>query len=136
VAPRFGARPLGFLLCGGVAACFSGAVLIVGWTFEQGARAGGWVVAVRGACALLFALGCVTAEALWRVRPWAYRASLALAASYVLVLLAFGGGGSFGDTLVLLGLSAFVVVLMLTCIRTRSRQIWPGAGARVPAPRP
>jgi drug/metabolite transporter (DMT)-like permease len=124
------------VLCGGVAACFSGSVLIVASTFEQGAHASGWVVAVRGACALLFALGCVTAEALWRVRPWAYRASLALAASYLLVMLAFGVGGSLGDTLVLLGLSAFVVGLMLTCIRARSRQMWPGAGARVRAPRP
>ncbi|HEX8903770.1 MAG TPA: hypothetical protein VF771_02870 [Longimicrobiaceae bacterium] len=52
---------------------------------------GDWVIGVmQCVLALISALAWVTAEALWRMRPWAYRASRALARSVVGVMALTG----------------------------------------------
>jgi hypothetical protein len=99
---------------------------------------------VRGAAVLLLSLGLITTEALWKARPSAYPASLALAVSYfvsvpVVVAMAaveqqepdFLWRGAF-----LLGVSAVGVIPMLLYIRFRARRLWPRAAAGVPAARP
>ncbi len=78
------ARPRlrGFEVAGAGAAGF--AALMAAGLFRLDAAGGrAWLTLLaRGAAALLAALSAVAAEALWRARPWARRAALAVAAVY------------------------------------------------------
>ena len=82
MAPNPSKRPAGFgfltvcsLLCAGVMAWMLG-------VFPDDIPL---VVASRFAVGVTGALAMVTAEALWRVRPWAFSASVAFAGSFVLM---------------------------------------------------
>ncbi|HEU4559022.1 MAG TPA: hypothetical protein VFS20_14275 [Longimicrobium sp.] len=128
--------PAGFFICGMMSMLFSAAVLLALVIAEVDAPEEA-IVIIRGGCVLVASLGAIATEALWKVRREAYRASLALAfccAAWVLAVTAitraFASGAFF--------LFVFTLVIgpMLYYIRRRSRQLWPPAGVRVPAPRP
>ncbi|HSU13868.1 hypothetical protein [Longimicrobium sp.] len=91
-----------------------------------------WGVVFRGAGVLLSALALVTAEAIWRVRPWAYRAGAALAWSTIgcFVVPALAGLlmgellGAFG-MLLAAGFIAFPVLPMVGYLRRMHPQLHP-----------
>jgi hypothetical protein len=93
---------------------------------------------IRASALLLAALSAVAAEALLAARPWAYRASVALAATYAaLVVINFGvQGGMSGvvGSLWLLIPSAAVVGPLVAYVRERSADLF-GTAAQ-PRPRP
>jgi hypothetical protein len=137
--------PFGFALCGWVALCFCVAVLLGMVWAELDANWNEWgMVAGRGAAALLAGLAAVVAEALFRARPWVWRASLALALAYAATLLAagsLGDGADLGAALFFLMMSAVVVVPMLAYIRRRAKAMWPNqppphSTAPIAVPRP
>ncbi len=124
-----GRAPYGFWVCGWVALGFCAAVLLgIAWA-ELDADWNEWGLAAgRGAAALLAGLSAVVTEALWRARPWVWRASLALAVAYAAVVLgaaSIGDGGDLGAAIFLLTVSAVVVVPMLAYIRARAKVMWP-----------
>ena len=140
--------PRGFVLCGVFSLCFSFAVLMLLVVMEvdgeRGRLAGRLAMGVRGAAVLLLSLGLITTEALWKARPAAYPASLALAVSYLvsvpavaaIVAAAEGEPVFLQRAAFLLGASAVVVIPMLLYIRYRSRQLWPRAAVLVHVARP
>ncbi len=132
--------PFGFYVCALCAAGFCVFALLAMLTANEqnaGSLAG---LAVRGPAMLLATLAAVTAEALWRARPWAFRASVTLALVYAATLAAslvsLWSTDEAGSVFLLLIFSGFGVVPMLGYIHQRSRRLWPHAGVRVPAPRP
>jgi O-antigen/teichoic acid export membrane protein len=82
-------RPSGFA---GLAVCSALFGLAMGLAFLDTSTLD-QPVATRAVVAVIAALSLVNAEALWRVRPWAYRASRALAASVVAAIVLAGLGG-------------------------------------------
>jgi hypothetical protein len=129
--------PLGFFLCGVVSLCFSIAALL-GLLLVELDPGWSWSVPLRGICVLLASLGVITTEALWKTRPAAYPASLALVVCYALSVLgiAVADPSLRGPGAGLLAVSALAAFPMLRYVHARSRQLWPPAGVRVPAPRP
>lgn len=96
---------------------------------------------MRACAALLAALSGVVTEALWRPRPWAYRATLALALAYtaVVILLSLGLEGLDGLTTAFWNLffSAWVVVPIVIYVRNRSATLFgPRPQPRGPLARP
>jgi peptidoglycan/LPS O-acetylase OafA/YrhL len=92
----------------------------------------------RGVAALLAGLSAVATEALWRARPWVWRASLTLALAYAAaVLVAFSADSmsSIMDGVAVLLVSATVVVPLLAHVRRRAKAMWPKPPPR-PAARP
>ena len=91
---------------------------------------------MRGTLAGLGALAVVATEALWRVRPWAWRASAALAHIVAAVGwgAAAGGWEGVGLAAVYLFLSSFVVVPILANLYQRTVAPPHLAGRRVQAP--
>lgn len=91
---------------------------------------------VRAAAALLAALSGVAAEALWRARPWAYRATLTLALAYAAVVimesLTAYGRNSLSEAFWILFLSAWVVLPIVLYVRERSAALF----GTPPQPRP
>jgi hypothetical protein len=132
-------RPLGFILCGVMSMCFSALALLLLVAAETEGGSGAAGVVTRGAAVLLLSLGLITTEALWKARPWAYPASLALAVSYFVSLSAVGAlvAVEAPDSLwwagLVLGVSAVMVIPMLRYIRHHSRRA-VAAGGR-PRPR-
>jgi hypothetical protein len=93
-----------------------------------------------GAAALLAALAAVSAEALWRPRRWAYRASAALALAHTAAALAgcimlFGLDG-IGMAGAYLFFSGFVVVPIMVTVHEDAAALVGAAGVRVAARRP
>jgi len=124
--------PRGFFVTGLFSAIFCWTMLI----FLQEPLDGGDVhdVLAHGIAGLLAALSAVTTEALWRARPWAWRASATLAAAYVLaVLIVVGGSESMDFAIGVLLASSVMLAPTLAYIHNRSARLWPGA-ARGPAP--
>jgi hypothetical protein len=82
-----------------------------------------------GALALIVVLSFVATEALWALRPWAWRASLTLALAFAgawLVAWATDPGAGLVDGIVVVGLfSCVFLVPLLAYIRSRSRMLWP-----------
>jgi len=82
----------------------------------------------RASAALLGALSALAAEALWRARPWAWRASRTLAGSYVAVVavlcIAIGEAAAVFVALGILIPSAMVVAPLLMYIRNRSADLF------------
>ncbi|HET7461949.1 MAG TPA: hypothetical protein VFJ82_11905 [Longimicrobium sp.] len=111
--------PTGFYLAGLCSAVFTGVMawMVVQfglWTHDGSLR-------VRAAAALLAVLGAVATEALWGARPWAYRASAALAVAYGASILALafaqrGMGGVLGACWLLVA-SAVVVIPIVSYVR-------------------
>jgi len=89
----------------------------------------------RGAAGLLEVLSAVVTEALWRVRPWVWRASLTLALAYAVIVfqaLMAEPGGHVSDGMLALTISGVVVVPLLVYINHRAREIWPPRHPRRP----
>jgi len=135
--------PFGFFVAGACAAWFGFWMVVAVATMDPVRDGGPWSSPLaRGAAAVLAALSAVVVEALWRVRPWAWRASVALAAAYTAAVVAVFATTHDGMEVaipVLLG-SSVVVGPILAYVHNRSRVLWPRtpprAGAPVPAPRP
>jgi len=88
--------PSGFWLAGLCSAIFTAVMVWMvvrqpSWRYDE-------FLSTRAAAALLAVLGAVVTEALWGARPWAYRASAALAVAYgaVIAALAFAQRGMDG----------------------------------------
>lgn len=104
-----------------------------------GARGSAEVWLGRATLAVLGALAVVAVEALWRVRPWAWRASSALALAHTLAALAWGAARGGWDGVGMAGaylfFSSFVVVPILANLYQRTAAPPHHAGRRrVPAP--
>ncbi|HEU4559021.1 MAG TPA: hypothetical protein VFS20_14270 [Longimicrobium sp.] len=124
--------PFGFWVAGAFSAWFGVAMVVTVLSLESGGDSG--TVFFRGAAGLLAVLAAVVTEALWRVRPWVWRASLALALAYAVIasaVLMAEPSGRISDVILVLGTSAVVVVPLLIYIYGRARDIWPR-----PRPRP
>ncbi|HEU4559016.1 MAG TPA: hypothetical protein VFS20_14245 [Longimicrobium sp.] len=93
---------------------------------------------VRAPAALLAALSGVAAEALWRARPWAYRATLTLALAYaaVVTLICVAGDGLDGleAAFWILFFSAWVVLPIVLYVRDRSSTMFGTPRRPRPAP--
>jgi hypothetical protein len=91
---------------------------------------------------LLTVLGAVVAEALWCVRPWAYRASATLAITFIGTILALGaaeGGSGMAVALVAAVPAGLVTGAMVAYVRNRSYSLFPAPRPRpalAPRPRP
>jgi hypothetical protein len=129
---RPGARPApgpqGLQLLGICAALFAGAMAIL--LLEGGSAA------YHAAAGLLGMLALVTADALWQARPWAFRASAALAVAFVAVV-AVGGYvvHDVGGTFALLFLSIAVIGWALVYIHRQAPLYRGPAAPAVPVPR-
>lgn len=137
--------PFGFVLCGlgSLLVCLAALVALV--LVEIEANWSDWrVPAGRGAAALVAMLAAVVTEALWRARPWVWRASVALTLVYAVIVVA--GFSTYhppkvGEALFVLTVSAMVVALPLFYIHRRARAMWPKrppphSSAPIAAPRP
>ncbi len=95
----------------------------------------GWELPVRAVAALLAALSGVAAEALWRARPWAYRATLTLALAYATVVT-IGSLTDYGDGVSeafrTLFFSSWLVLPIVLYVRERSSALF----GTPPQPRP
>ena len=139
-----GRTPSGFVVCGWVALCFCVAVLLGMVWAELDANWNEWGLAAgRGAAALLAGLAAVVTEALWRARPWVWRASLSLALAFAAtVAVAFGadGGDDLEVAISVLLMCAVVIVPLLVYIRNRSKALFghprPPHAAPIAVPRP
>ncbi|HET7461952.1 MAG TPA: hypothetical protein VFJ82_11920 [Longimicrobium sp.] len=136
--------PFGFFVAGACAAWFGfWMVMVVLYGMNPADDGVSWTSSPlgRGAASVLAALSAVVAEALWRARPWAWRASVALAVVYAAAVLAVSATvrDGVGTGLTVLLASSVVVGPILAYVRGRSRNLWPPARARarppVPAPR-
>ena len=124
--------PFGFWVAGAFSAWFGVAMLVTALSLQPHGDV--TTMLFRGGTALLTVLSAVVTEALWRVRPWVWRASLALALAYAVIgfaVFATEPGSGTGDALGLLAASAVVVVPLLAYIRGRAQDFWP----RQPSPR-
>jgi len=127
--------PAGFYLAAFCAVAFG--LLMARAALRLGSLTGDDTALVRAAALLLAALSAVVAEALLAARPWAYRASLALAAAFagVVVLDGLGDGApGFSWAVARLIVSAIVVGPILVYVRERSADLF-GTGGQ-PRPRP
>jgi len=132
--------PTGFYLCGLMSAMLCVGTAALQFSLNPLPGESGGRLAVRGLSMVLVPLAAVVTEALWRARPWAYRASLALALVYAATLAAAAVATRdtwmMGSVVLWAAGSAAVMVPMLGYIHTRSRQMWPRARVAVPAARP
>ncbi|HET7461953.1 MAG TPA: hypothetical protein VFJ82_11925 [Longimicrobium sp.] len=127
--------PIGFYLCGIISAAFCAATVAAQFSLSPVGGESPGRLAVRGLSMLLVPLAAVVTEALWRARPWAYRASVTLAVVYASTLAAAAvatrGTEMMGSVLLWMFGSTVVVVPMLGYIHARTEQLWPRG--RVPA---
>jgi hypothetical protein len=134
--------PLGFYVASVFAAVFCTCMVaaVLALDYGRGVTNPLWeTILARAAAALLAVLSAVAAEALWRARPWAWRASRTLAVAYVTVVivpcLMYGLYGLMVAFPVLL-FSAVVLVPLLMYIRDRSAQLFGTPRIRRPTPIP
>lgn len=132
--------PTGFYVCGLVSALFCVGTVALQLAMDPLDGESGGRMMVRGLSMLLVPLSAVVTEALWRARPWAYRASLALALVYASTLaaavVATRDTAMIGSVVMWAIVSAVAVIPMLGYIHTRSAQLWPRGRVAVPAARP
>jgi len=142
VSPR---TPTGFYVASVCAAAFGVLMAMAGLVMDDGGGPGWGAIPGRAAAGLLAALSAVAAEALWRARPWAWRASRALAVTYaalvVTVCAAIGETAAVFVALWILIPSAMVVAPLLMYIRNRSADLFgtpfiPRPPVHPPAPYP
>lgn len=119
---------------GGMALCavVYGVLLATFAVALPGPAAGAWEGLVRTAALTLAALAFVAAEAIWRVRPWAYRAGFSLAwgtlacflapAAVAVVMLDIPAALGFA---VVAGLVALIVLPMVGYLRRMQPQLHP-----------
>ena len=126
-----GRAPFGFWVAGAFSAWFCVAMVVIVCVADPDYD-GAWLAVGRGAAALLAVLAAVVTEALWRARPWVWRASLALAVAFsVAVLVTFG---DMEEALGVLLASMVVVVPLLAYVRSRAKAMWPKQPPRSTAP--
>lgn len=130
--------PAGFYFASMCAAAFGTCMGLVAGLMENLGHP--WeTVLIRALAGLLACLSGVAAEALWNARPWAYRASLALALAYAaavtLLALAAEGAGGLMVAFWILFFSAWVVVPIMMYVRNRSVKLFgPQRRQTRPAP--
>ena len=118
-------RPAGFgflAIC-----CFAFALLMAAFLADT-ARIGDLVVD-RMIAGVTGALGLLTAEALWFVRRWAFRASLAFAGMFGVILFAVMGSSLAG-----LALVACLVIVIAIALRVVHNGLHAAPTIRIPAP--
>jgi hypothetical protein len=98
-------RPVGLTLLALCAALFAALMALLLLDADGYAR--------RGALALLGALSLTAADALWHARPWAFRASAALATAFAATVLA--AGATSGD---LAGAGAWLLLIVVFLLPT------------------
>jgi hypothetical protein len=129
--------PAGFYFVSMCAAAFGGCMALVAALMEN-LGSPRETLLVRALAGLLACLSGVAAEALWNARPWAYRASLALALVYAaavtLLTLAVEGVGGLMVAFWILFFSAWVVVPIMMYVRNRSSTLF--GTPRPPSPVP
>ncbi len=136
MAPPPPRLPVGFFLSGMLSMAFTAVMLFLLVLGETDTGAGNAVV-FRGVAVLLASLGAITTEALWKVRREAWAASVALAVCFAAWVMGLAAADDFlGGGVVALAICSLVVGPILRYLYVRSRQMWPPAGVRVPAPRP
>lgn len=136
VSPR---TPTGFYVASVCAASFGALMAVMVLLMDQGDGLVWRAIPGRAAAALLAALSGVAAEALWRARPWAWRASLALAVAYAALVTLFSVVGNEGGLVAALWIlisSGVVVVPLLMYIRSRSAALFGTPPVRYPVHRP
>ena len=133
--------PAGFYFASVCAAAFGGCMALLAGLVENLGSPPVMILirAVAGLLACLSAVAAVAAEALWNARPWAYRASLALALAYAaaitLLSLAYEGVGGLMVAFWILFFSAWVVVPIVMYVRNRStKRFGPQRQQTRPAP--
>jgi hypothetical protein len=118
-------RPEGFVALAVFAALFGVVMVLAALTADEPHAAG--EVGVEAALDAIAVLSFIVAEALWRDRPWAHAASLALAGTVVAVLTGTGLMGMVrngpGDVmlLVIAAVCAWGVQPLLRYVRDRRR---------------
>ncbi|HET7461951.1 MAG TPA: hypothetical protein VFJ82_11915 [Longimicrobium sp.] len=127
-----------FVFSGLFAAGFAVVMMLMLLGLPGGAGVTEWLP--RATCALLGSLGLAAAEALWRVRPWAWRVCAALALAHTLAALGWGlaklgweGVGAAGGYLFF---TSFVVVPILANVYQRTVAPPHLAGGRRPVHAP
>jgi hypothetical protein len=133
--------PAGFHAAALCAALFGTIMAVVVLEVDTGSGDQWGRMWMRACAALLAALSGVVTEALWRPRPWAYRATLALALAYtgVVALLCLGLEGLDGlmTAFWILFFSAWVVAPIVIYVRNRSATLFgPRPQPRGPLARP
>jgi hypothetical protein len=126
-----GRAPFGFWVAGACSGWFCLA-MVMAVCMADPAYDGGWMVE-RGVGAVLAVLSAVVTEALWRARPWVWRASLALAVAFSVGLLVMLRR-DMEEALGLLLASMVVVVPLLAYIRSRAKVMWPKQPPQPAAP--
>lgn len=120
-------RPAGFgflAIC-----CFAFALLMAAFLADT-ARIGDLVVD-RMIAGVTGALGLLTAEALWFVRRWAFRASLAFAGMFVVILFAM-----LDVSLAGIALMAGMLLVVAIALRAVHHGLHAAPTIPIPAPRP
>jgi hypothetical protein len=118
-------RPAGFgflAIC-----CFAFALLMAAFLADT-ARIGDLVVD-RMIAGVTGALGLLAAEALWFVRRWAFRASLAFAGMFVMILLAM-----MHSSLAELAMVACLMVVIAIALKVVYQGLHAPSTIRIPAP--
>jgi peptidoglycan/LPS O-acetylase OafA/YrhL len=127
-----------FVFSGLFAAAFAAVMVLMLASVSSESGTPVWLL--RATFALLGSLAVVAAEALWRVRPWAWRVSAALALAHTVAALAWGfamqGWNGAGTAAMYLFLSAFVVVPILANLYQRTVAPPHLAGQRRPVRAP
>jgi hypothetical protein len=135
MAPTAPRLPVGRFLCGMVTLCFTAAMLFQWASAERDPVT--FDVVFRGGCMLLVMLGVITTEAIWRARPEAYRASVALAVCFAAwVMRGAVQQQNVIESAWFLASCAIVYLPVLRYLRGPLRPLWPRGGLRVRAPRP
>lgn len=134
--------PAGFYFVSVCAAAFGGCMTLLAVLMENEGHP--WeTLLIRAVAGLLACLAGVAAEALWNARPWAYRASLALALAYAaavtLLTLAVDGLKGLVAAFCILLFSTCVVLPIVMYVRDRSSTLFgtprpPSPVRRRPAP--
>lgn len=132
IRARMTPRPLGFLLLSVGAICV--ALACIGGVIDSGVAA-----PFRATYSLVTITSLLAAEALWRVRPWAFRATaamlLSLAVTWVTTFVhADGGWEGFFVGVLSLVIPAALAVPVLIYVHRRSVRLF-GTGKVAAAPR-
>jgi hypothetical protein len=104
-------RPTGFTF---LTACALLCACAMAWALALVGDGEGVSLPLRLALGTTGALALVTSEALAFVRPWAYRASVAFALSFIAMILVMGGGIEF--TLVMAAILLMPILIALSIV--------------------
>jgi hypothetical protein len=130
-------KPLGLVLLGVLAGLLGAVLLVFFLVLSDGGPLG--LVAWRAGLALVGAISLVAAEALICLRPWFYRASFWLVASFCAMIVAMcvglGGAEGIGMALTIIALLLAFLIPILFYVRDEAR-LMAARPARRPHPVP